>query len=117
MRFLLLFLVASSAFAQIGPDYQRPATATSPRYKNAVTWREARPADRLPKGEWWRIFRDSRLNDLMAEATANNQQLKGAIARFDQARATTQIAGQRLIATVNLIKALGGGWTAEAPST
>jgi multidrug efflux system outer membrane protein len=91
MRLLLPFLLATSALAQVGPDYERPATDLPARFKG-VTWREARPSDHLPKGEWWRIYRDRTLNDLMARATANNQQLRGAIARFDQARATARMA-------------------------
>jgi multidrug efflux system outer membrane protein len=91
MRFLLLFFFASTAFAQVGPNYKRPESATPGRYKG-VTWREGRPAAHLSKGEWWRVYKDAKLNDLMARATANNQQLKGAIARFDQARAVARMA-------------------------
>jgi multidrug efflux system outer membrane protein len=57
-----------------------------------VTWRAATPSAHLPKGEWWKVFKDSRLNALMSAATANNQQLKAAIARFDQARAAARMA-------------------------
>ncbi|MDZ4288249.1 MAG: efflux transporter outer membrane subunit [Prosthecobacter sp.] len=92
MRFILPFLLASSALAQVGPNYERPASDVPARYKGAVTWREGRPSDHLSKGDWWRVFKDAKLNELMARATANNQQLKAAIARFDQARAAARMA-------------------------
>lgn len=92
MRILFSLLLATSAIAQVGPDYERPETVTPPNYKSAIRWRETRPLDSLPKGDWWRVFGDARLNDLMARATAHNQTLKAAVARFDQARAGTGIA-------------------------
>lgn len=93
MRLLLPFLLASStaALAQIGPDYERPDTAVPPKFKG-VTWRVATPSAHLSKGPWWTVFRDSRLNSLMSTATANNQQVKAAIARFDQARAAARMS-------------------------
>ncbi|MCB1278610.1 efflux transporter outer membrane subunit [Prosthecobacter sp.] len=101
MRLLVLFLFTTSAFAQIGPDYERPATATPPQFKG-VTWRSATPSAHLPKGEWWKVFNDSRLNTLVAAATANNQQLKGAIARFDQARAAARMSRGDFFPTIGL---------------
>lgn len=89
---LLLALGLSIAVAaELGPDYERPASKVPEHFKN-VTWREGAPAAHLPKGEWWKIFRDAKLNELEARATANNQELKGAIARFDQARTTARMA-------------------------
>lgn len=101
MRFFLPFILASSALAQIGPDYERPATAAPPKFKG-VTWRAATPSAHLPKGAWWTVFRDSRLNALVATATANNQQLKGAIARFDQARAAARMSRGDFYPTLSL---------------
>jgi outer membrane protein, multidrug efflux system len=89
MRFLL-YLLATSAIAQVGPNYERPDSVSPPKFKG-VTWRAANPSSHLPKGEWWKVFHDAKLNELEAKATANNQQLKAAIARFDQARATARI--------------------------
>lgn len=91
MRSLLLLALTASAFAQVGPNYERPATASPPKFKG-VTWRAATPSAHLPKGSWWAVFRDAKLNSLVAAATANNQQLKAAIARFDQARAAARMA-------------------------
>lgn len=101
MRIIVTLFLATSAFAQIGPNYERPATAAPPQFK-AVTWRSATPSAHLPKGEWWKIFNDSRLNSLVAAATANNQQLKGAIARFDQARAAARMSRADFFPTASL---------------
>lgn len=101
MRSLLLFALTTSAFAQVGPNFERPATATPPKFKG-VTWREATPSAHLPKGSWWIVFHDSRLNSLVSAATANNQQLKAAIARFDQARAAARMARGDFFPTASL---------------
>lgn len=102
MRFFIPFLIATSAIAQIGPDYVRPATETPTSYKGAVNWREARPLDTLPKGSWWRVFGDAKLSALMEMATANNQTLKASVARFDQARAGTGIARAAFFPTADV---------------
>jgi multidrug efflux system outer membrane protein len=101
MRHLLPLLLATSALAQVGPNYQRPATETAPQFKG-VTWRAATPAAHLPKGEWWKVYRDSKLSELEARATANNQQLKAAIARFDQARAAARMSRADFLPSVGL---------------
>ncbi len=102
MRFLLpILLLATSAAAQVGPDYERPPTPLPERFKN-VAWRTGNPSSHLPKGEWWKIYRDPKLNELQARATANNQELKGAIARFDQARTTARMSRSDLFPTLGV---------------
>lgn len=88
----LILLVATSASAQIGPDFMKPTTVVPGSYKGGAVWRESRPLDHVPKGDWWRVFKDEKLNNLATRATEENQQLKAAIARFDQSRATAHIA-------------------------
>lgn len=101
MRLLLFLVFTAPAIAQIGPDYARPVTAAPPRFKG-VTWRAATPSAHLPKGTWWTVFRDPKLNALVTAATANNQQLKAAIARFDQARAAARMTRGDFFPTVTL---------------
>jgi multidrug efflux system outer membrane protein len=99
-----LLLFAAPAFAQLkplGPDYERPPVNLPEKFKN-VAWREATPSAHLPKGEWWKVFRDPSLNRLLERATRNNQQLKAAIARFDQARATARITKGDLLPRLGL---------------
>lgn len=87
----LLVFVTTPVFAQVGPDYERPPVNVPEHFKN-IAWREARPSSHLSKGEWWKLFRDPKLNELLARATAHNQNLKAAIARFDQARTTARMS-------------------------
>lgn len=77
-----------------GPAYERPRVELPVDWKSA--WRPARPADALPRGEWWRVFRDSELDRLEASALRDNQSLRIAVARLAQARALTALsrAGQ-----------------------
>jgi multidrug efflux system outer membrane protein len=49
MRSLLFITLIGTATAQVGPNYQRPATETAPQFKG-VTWRAATPSAHLPKG-------------------------------------------------------------------
>src|SRR6266478_3983205 len=76
----------------VGPDYQRPqATSTMPAaYAGATNeWKVAEPQAHLPKGSWWEMFGDTELDRLEHDAAAANQELKAAVASFDQARALT----------------------------
>lgn len=109
MRSILFLTCTATAFSQIitvGPDYQRPETAVTSEYKVPTNWRAVRPLDGLPKGAWWRVFGDTILNGLMERATANNQTLKAAIARFDLARAGTGIARSAFFPTANVNAAI-----------
>jgi multidrug efflux system outer membrane protein len=93
-RMLLSLLVLLPAVLPAKPksDYQRPQTTVSADYKAGPVWREARPLETLPRGAWWTVFNDPTLNKLELRAVAENQQLRAAVARFDQARATARVA-------------------------
>jgi multidrug efflux system outer membrane protein len=100
----LALLLAAPVLLPAKPksDYKRPETAVSPEYKAASLWREMRPLETLSRGAWWTIFKDATLNKLEARATAENQQLRAAVARFDQARATARVARGNFFPQANL---------------
>jgi multidrug efflux system outer membrane protein len=77
----------------VGPDYKRPeATAIPAAYAGATNgWKVAQPQGQLPKGNWWEIFGDPELSALEIQAAGANQQLKAAVARFAEARATMDV--------------------------
>lgn len=97
---LLLSACAAPAFDQPGvamPDaFREPqALAAAPEQvrsaADGTTWKTAQPAESQPRGEWWRAFNDARLDSLIAQATAMNQNLSVAAARVRQARAIAGI--------------------------
>jgi len=91
-KFVQPSVATPSAFKE---DQLPAASAGSEEVKSAAdgtTWKVGHPAEAQPRGEWWRAFHDGSLDALIAEATANNQNLTVAAARVKQARAIAGIA-------------------------
>jgi NodT family efflux transporter outer membrane factor (OMF) lipoprotein len=99
IRHSSLFLLAGCS---IGPDYHRLSAlgtnATPSAYSiplsatNSTEWKVAAPAAQPPRGPWWDVFHDPELDRLESLAQINNQDLAAAVARFDEARASVNIA-------------------------
>ncbi len=73
-----------------GPEYERPETGSllGLKFKRG----ESQPKLQQPlPDEWWRVFGSARLNSLVADAIANNQDLAAAQARVATARALVGI--------------------------
>jgi NodT family efflux transporter outer membrane factor (OMF) lipoprotein len=71
----------------VGPDYKRPAFDAAAAYKEQSGWKPSEPADALSRGPWWSIFNDPVLDDLEAKINISNENVKAALASYDQARA------------------------------
>lgn len=71
----------------VGPDYQRPNAPMAESFKPTPEWKIADPVDDVSKGEWWKIYRDSTLDELMAQVAPNNQNIAIYVARVRQAQA------------------------------
>ncbi|MDB6020084.1 MAG: transporter, hydrophobe/amphiphile efflux family [Pedosphaera sp.] len=101
---LLMGTTANAGLLTVGPDYRKPVDIIAPNYKAVElgAWKEGRPLDSVPKGNWWEIFGDATLNDLESQSLTANQQLKGAVARVDQARATARVARGELLPSISL---------------
>jgi NodT family efflux transporter outer membrane factor (OMF) lipoprotein len=88
------------------PAYHTPDMPAPDAYKEAVStdvaaaWQPASPADTMPRGPWWEIFGDTGLNELEAKVAGANQDIKAAVARFDQARAAAASARAAYFPTV-----------------
>ena len=80
----LCLLVACAA----GPDYVKPQLDMPAAWKTEAPWRAVAPDDAAAKGPWWQRFGDAQLDQLQAQALANNPTLVLANARLAQARAT-----------------------------
>jgi NodT family efflux transporter outer membrane factor (OMF) lipoprotein len=75
------------AGCNVGPKYNRPTAVTPPAYKETGNWKVAQPNDQNLGGNWWEIFQDSQLNELESQINVSNQNLKAAVAQYQQARA------------------------------
>ncbi len=65
-------------------------------------WKIAEPKDALPKGEWWKLFKDPALDDLEAVAVSNNENLRAAVARIDEYRAAAGISRSQFFPELSL---------------
>ena len=67
----------------VGPDYQRPE-AVLPGEFTAATSQADQPAAPVKK-DWWTLFQDATLNELVAQALSYNHDLLAAVARVEEA--------------------------------
>ena len=74
------------------PTLPPPAPQVPPAFKESADWKAGQPADELKRGAWWEIFGDPQLNGLETTIDVSNDTLRGAQARFLQARAAVGIA-------------------------
>ncbi len=71
----------------VGPKYKVPAMTAPPAYKESANWKPAQPDERQLGGDWWEVFQDPQLNNLEQQINVSNQNLKVAVAQYQQSRA------------------------------
>ncbi|MFI4938672.1 MAG: efflux transporter outer membrane subunit [Candidatus Berkiellales bacterium] len=82
---LTLFLITACS---VGPNYKPPNVKIPSHYKEAPSGRKfADPQDICDRGKWWQVFNDPLLNELEERVNISNQNIKVAIAQYDQATA------------------------------
>lgn len=114
-----LALVLLPLGCMVGPEYQRPAVAAPPAFKQApekavAGWAPAHPAAAVLKGDWWMMFSDPRLNELESRVDGANQTLKEAAAHFRAARA--QIGYSRSFEAPTISTAPSAGTVRASPN-
>jgi multidrug efflux system outer membrane protein len=118
-----LFETISSALAvllllsgcSLAPHYAKPDMAPPDHFKedrapgdapahagaDYGAWQPARPSEGIERGEWWKVFHDSRLDDYEQQALQNNPGLQAAVARVKESRAMLQTARSALFPEVS----------------
>jgi multidrug efflux system outer membrane protein len=94
---LLLTTVIVLSGCMVGPDYHRPTIDPPAQFKSQAG---SAPAP-LIAPEWWRLYGDADLDQLVATAMASNQSLAQAAAAVDQARALARVAASYLAPTIS----------------
>lgn len=85
------------ACQMVGPDYFRPKQALPSSYQEA----QATDAASI-SNQWWTLYNDEVLNDLIAKTSKNNMDLKIAVARIEEADGYMREVGAALFPQVNL---------------
>ena len=96
---------AKAGILTLGPDYRKPTNSVPSAYKAAEftgTWKEGKPLDGVPRGNWWRVFGDEALNRLEERAEQSNPRFEAALARVEQSRATARIANGALLPSLSV---------------
>jgi NodT family efflux transporter outer membrane factor (OMF) lipoprotein len=87
----------------VGPTYKRPDIALPAQWhESAGGAAGGESASVWPAAEWWHGFGSAKLDELIAEAEHNNDDLAGAIARVQEADAQARIAGAALLPSLDL---------------
>jgi NodT family efflux transporter outer membrane factor (OMF) lipoprotein len=98
----------------VGPDYRRPPSTASTKFKEIKGWKQAQPRDHELPGKWWEIFKDPYLNKLEEEVDIANQSIAQAEAQYRQAQSMVQTAAAAYFptstatASVNRFRAASG---------
>lgn len=96
MTVLGLLLLAGCS---VGPDYKRPEVALPSGYSDA---QQEGSATEAIKRDWWRLYNDVTLNDLVEQALHNNRDLQRAVAQIDEAMAVVDATGANLLPQIDL---------------
>jgi NodT family efflux transporter outer membrane factor (OMF) lipoprotein len=117
----LLASVACSGCAPVGPNFERPAAIVSPEFKEIKGWKIATPRANEPKGEWWSVFHDPELDQLMPVVSVSNQTIKADEANYREALALINEVRAGLFPSVNgtvsPTRGLPGGTNLTAEAT
>ncbi|MCZ4329128.1 efflux transporter outer membrane subunit [Castellaniella denitrificans] len=103
---VLLAIVAALALSAcaVGPDYRRPVQDVGATYAHAPEGRWM-PADTPPRAlpsDWWTLFGDAVLDELMRRMPQGNLDLAQAEARFREARAALDASRAGLFPTLGV---------------
>jgi outer membrane protein, multidrug efflux system len=85
-RFLLLLLIAGCT--TVGPDYRRPAMDLPAQYPA-----QSSQSDSSIPADWWQLYGDPALDELVASARRSNADIRLAVARVQEAEAVLREAG------------------------
>lgn len=102
-RLSLTFVLGAAALGgcSLAPVYHAPTVSIATDAWKDDPWKQAQPADDLPRGNWWKIYGDPVLDGLEAQIEQANPNLASALARYDQANAYTDQLRSGLLPSVD----------------
>jgi NodT family efflux transporter outer membrane factor (OMF) lipoprotein len=101
---LASFLVMFSASGCLqGPDYRRPPIETPADWTSMASGSPAAGAsDKIPEADWWRSFHNQELTQFVERALDQNHDVRRAVSRVLEGRASVTTAGAGLYPQLNV---------------
>lgn len=93
----ILMLTTALSGCSLAPEMKIPPTPEFSAFREAEgltekgSWKLGEPIAHLPRGNWWKIFKDPVLDDLQAQAADHNLNVQVMVARLQQARAAAGV--------------------------
>jgi NodT family efflux transporter outer membrane factor (OMF) lipoprotein len=100
MAFFALFCALQGG-CSVSPAYHRPQISAPPQWRESSGGAGGTETSVWPAADWWHGFGSAQLDELIAEAERNNDDLAGAIARVREADAQVRIAGAPLLPSLD----------------
>jgi outer membrane protein, multidrug efflux system len=88
------------AGCMVGPNYHQPSPPTAPAYEEPHVQSPATGTPDIAWSNWWTVFHDPVLDNLEAQATDANRDIRIALAHVDQANAMTRSVRSRQLPTL-----------------
>jgi NodT family efflux transporter outer membrane factor (OMF) lipoprotein len=85
-------LAVAIAGCAVGPDYVPPPAPVPVAFKELEGWKIATPSDDVERGDWWSVYGDQMLDQLLRQVDVNNQNVAAAEASFRRSTAMVQEA-------------------------
>jgi multidrug efflux system outer membrane protein len=89
------------AGCQIWPDYMRPKVDVPAQYSESEQGSTDQASNQVAS-DWWKLYQDQTLNDLVEKSLQNNTDIKLAVARIEEADAVLREVGAALFPQVGL---------------
>jgi multidrug efflux system outer membrane protein len=86
----------------VGPDYTRPAIDLPSAYPETTQADKSNAEEGAVSAQWWTLYNDATLNELVSAALKNNVDLRKAIAQIDEAEAVLSDVGASLFPEIDL---------------
>lgn len=99
--FMLAILTLFTAACTVGPDYEQPAVVQPAAFKYQDGWQPLPSQPWENSGEWWQVFEDPKLTELVELAAQRNQTLAQAEAQYRAALAQRRSAKSGYYPTLN----------------
>lgn len=98
---MALGLGLTLAGCTVGPNYSREPAPVPTEFKELKGWKLANPSDNVDRGDWWKVYHDHALDELLPLIEISNQTVAGDAAAYEEAKALIREAQASFLPTAS----------------